>query len=159
MPGIHITDIEAAINYWRERSPSPDGVTLAPELRAWPRSMPFWFSTMRKRLTRPAFRPRPWPPGRSGTTPRPTRPALQFAQQARATHCAKAAAEVLTRYSTGRPCRRVKSAPVGGASRLKAVRGALAVMQTGPWRKSPWRQALPTAPFEHAFVQAHSLRS
>ena len=34
MPGIHITDIEAAINYWRERSPSPDGVTLAPELRA-----------------------------------------------------------------------------------------------------------------------------
>lgn len=34
MPGIHITDIEAAINHWRARSPSPDGVTLAPELRA-----------------------------------------------------------------------------------------------------------------------------
>ena len=34
MPGIHITDIEAAINYWREKKPSPDGVTLAPELRA-----------------------------------------------------------------------------------------------------------------------------
>jgi len=34
MPTIHITDIEAAINYWRERSPSPDGITLAPELRA-----------------------------------------------------------------------------------------------------------------------------
>jgi predicted Fe-S protein YdhL (DUF1289 family) len=34
MAGIHITDIEAAINYWRARSPSPDGVTLAPELRA-----------------------------------------------------------------------------------------------------------------------------
>lgn len=34
MPGIHITDIEAAINYWRGNSPSPDGVTLAPELRA-----------------------------------------------------------------------------------------------------------------------------
>jgi uncharacterized protein len=33
MAGIHITDIEAAINYWRERKPSPDGVTLAPELR------------------------------------------------------------------------------------------------------------------------------
>ncbi len=31
---IHITDIEAAINYWREKKPSPDGVTLAPELRA-----------------------------------------------------------------------------------------------------------------------------
>jgi uncharacterized protein len=34
MLGIHITDIESAINYWREKSPSPDGVTLAPELRA-----------------------------------------------------------------------------------------------------------------------------
>jgi predicted Fe-S protein YdhL (DUF1289 family) len=34
MAGIHITDIEAAINHWRERSPSPDGVSLAPELRA-----------------------------------------------------------------------------------------------------------------------------
>ena len=34
MAGIHITDIEAAINWWRERKPSPDGITLAPELRA-----------------------------------------------------------------------------------------------------------------------------
>lgn len=34
MAGIHITDIEAAINYWREKRPSPDGVTLAPETRA-----------------------------------------------------------------------------------------------------------------------------
>jgi len=34
MAAIHITDIEAAINYWRARKPSPDGVTLAPELRA-----------------------------------------------------------------------------------------------------------------------------
>jgi predicted Fe-S protein YdhL (DUF1289 family) len=31
---IHITDIEAAINHWRDLKPSPDGVTLAPELRA-----------------------------------------------------------------------------------------------------------------------------
>lgn len=34
MPGIHITDIEAAINHWRERAPSPDGLSLGPELRA-----------------------------------------------------------------------------------------------------------------------------
>jgi uncharacterized protein len=34
MAGIHITDIEAAINYWRGKKPSTDGVTLAPELRA-----------------------------------------------------------------------------------------------------------------------------
>jgi uncharacterized protein len=32
--GIHITDIEAAINYWRAKSPSPDGITLAAPLRA-----------------------------------------------------------------------------------------------------------------------------
>jgi uncharacterized protein len=34
MAGIHITDIESAINFWRHRAPSPDGVELAPELRA-----------------------------------------------------------------------------------------------------------------------------
>lgn len=34
MPGIHIIDIEAAINYWRAKHPSPDGTTLAPEVRA-----------------------------------------------------------------------------------------------------------------------------
>ena len=34
MAAIHITDIEAAINFWRAKKPSPDGVTLAPELRA-----------------------------------------------------------------------------------------------------------------------------
>jgi predicted Fe-S protein YdhL (DUF1289 family) len=34
MAGIHITDIEAAINFWRERSPSPDGVSLCQETRA-----------------------------------------------------------------------------------------------------------------------------
>lgn len=34
MAGIHITDIEAAINHWRERSPSPDGVSACREVRA-----------------------------------------------------------------------------------------------------------------------------
>ncbi|MDP1530508.1 MAG: DUF3717 domain-containing protein [Rhodoferax sp.] len=34
MAGIHITDIEAAINYWRERAPSPDGVSLPKPTRA-----------------------------------------------------------------------------------------------------------------------------
>ncbi len=31
---LHITDIEAAINWWRERSPSPDGISACPEVRA-----------------------------------------------------------------------------------------------------------------------------
>ena len=33
MAGIHITDIESAINWWRERSPSPDGISLAQEVK------------------------------------------------------------------------------------------------------------------------------
>ena len=34
MTGIHVTDIEAAINYWRGRKPADDGCSLAPEVRA-----------------------------------------------------------------------------------------------------------------------------
>ncbi len=34
MAGIHITDIESAINYWRERKPPADGFSLGPEIRA-----------------------------------------------------------------------------------------------------------------------------
>jgi predicted Fe-S protein YdhL (DUF1289 family) len=34
MAGLHITDIESAINWWRERSPSPDGITACAEVRA-----------------------------------------------------------------------------------------------------------------------------
>lgn len=33
MAGIHITDIEAAINFWRARRPSTDGVSVASEWR------------------------------------------------------------------------------------------------------------------------------
>ncbi len=34
MASIHITDIESAINYWRARQPSADGVTLPAPTRA-----------------------------------------------------------------------------------------------------------------------------
>ena len=34
MAAIHISDIESAINWWRERSPSPDGITACAEVRA-----------------------------------------------------------------------------------------------------------------------------
>ena len=34
MAGIHITDIEASINWWRERAPSSDGVSLPAPTRA-----------------------------------------------------------------------------------------------------------------------------
>ena len=32
MSRIHVTDLEAAINWWRERAPSQDGLTAAPEV-------------------------------------------------------------------------------------------------------------------------------
>ena len=34
MAGIHITDIEAAINHWRERAPASGGAVLAHEISA-----------------------------------------------------------------------------------------------------------------------------
>ncbi len=34
MAGLHITDIESAINWWRARSPSLDGVSACAEVRA-----------------------------------------------------------------------------------------------------------------------------
>jgi predicted Fe-S protein YdhL (DUF1289 family) len=34
MASIHITDIESAINWWRERSPSPDGLRACDEVLA-----------------------------------------------------------------------------------------------------------------------------
>jgi len=34
MAGIHITDIESAINWWRRRAPSPDGITACAEVLA-----------------------------------------------------------------------------------------------------------------------------
>jgi uncharacterized protein len=34
LAAIHITDIETAINWWRERSPSPDGISACSEVRA-----------------------------------------------------------------------------------------------------------------------------
>ena len=34
MATLYVTDIESAINWWRERSPSPDGITACTEVRA-----------------------------------------------------------------------------------------------------------------------------
>jgi predicted Fe-S protein YdhL (DUF1289 family) len=33
MAALHIIDLEAAINHWRARKPSPDGITLSDEVR------------------------------------------------------------------------------------------------------------------------------
>lgn len=34
MAGLHITDIESAINWWRDRTPPGDDLSLAPQVRA-----------------------------------------------------------------------------------------------------------------------------
>ena len=34
MAGIHVTDIESAINWWRARSPTRDGISACAEVRA-----------------------------------------------------------------------------------------------------------------------------
>ncbi len=34
MAALHITDIESAINWWRDRKPSPDGITACAEVLA-----------------------------------------------------------------------------------------------------------------------------
>lgn len=34
MAALHIADIEAAINWWRERQPSPDGIAACEQVRA-----------------------------------------------------------------------------------------------------------------------------
>ena len=34
MAALHITDIESAINWWRDMKPSPDGITACAEVRA-----------------------------------------------------------------------------------------------------------------------------
>ncbi len=34
MAALHVTDIESAINWWRERSPSADGLSACAEVRA-----------------------------------------------------------------------------------------------------------------------------
>jgi predicted Fe-S protein YdhL (DUF1289 family) len=34
LTAIHITDMESALNYWRAREPSPDGISLPESMRA-----------------------------------------------------------------------------------------------------------------------------
>ncbi len=60
MAGIHITDIEAAINWWRERKPSPDGVTLAPELRALAEVYALMVFYREDEASEQGFPPRAW---------------------------------------------------------------------------------------------------
>ena len=54
MSCIHVADIEAAINHWRARAPSPDGVGLAPEIEAYEDFVKYRASEARRRGMDPA---------------------------------------------------------------------------------------------------------
>ena len=58
MAGIHITDIESAINWWRERSPSPDGITACAEVRALAEVYALLVYYRETRATKPRCPPR-----------------------------------------------------------------------------------------------------
>jgi hypothetical protein len=98
--GIHITDIEAAINWWRDKSPSPDGITACPEVRALATvyGLMVYFH---ENECDDATMPKKAPPGSPGTPARPTHPALRFVLPARAMPTAKAVAVLSTKSNTG----------------------------------------------------------
>jgi hypothetical protein len=88
MTALHITDIESAINYWRERHPSPDGVLLSPEVRALAEVyalMIFWHEAEVQVEGFPshamaawlAWPPPGWPPARWRSGPWPDRTSAQ----------------------------------------------------------------------------------
>jgi hypothetical protein len=104
MAAIHITDIEAAINHWREKTPSPDGVTLGPELRALAEVYALMVFHHEDEVDEVGFPPKAWAAWMAVVRQaRPTRRALPSAPPARATTNAKAAAAASTRSSSGRP--------------------------------------------------------
>jgi hypothetical protein len=100
MASIHITDLEAAINFWREKTPSPDGVTLSPELRALAEVYALMVFHRHDEAAEKGFPAKAWDAW-PGTTPHLTHPALPFARPAKATLSARAAGAALTRCSAG----------------------------------------------------------
>jgi len=101
MSAIHITDIESAINHWRAVKPSPDGVTLASELRALAEVYALMIYHHQEEAAEKAFRPKLMPHGKLGMTARLIHPASRFAQPAKATRYAKAVVVPSKRCSAG----------------------------------------------------------
>jgi predicted Fe-S protein YdhL (DUF1289 family) len=74
MAGVHITDIESAINYWRGKKPSPDGYSLAAEVRALAdvyALLVFWRETQADEFTFPATAYAAWKAWYDTTTDAP----------------------------------------------------------------------------------------
>ena len=60
MSGIHITDIESAINHWRKQMPSPDGVTLPEPTRALAEIYALMVFERRQEVLLEAMSPEAW---------------------------------------------------------------------------------------------------
>lgn len=101
MAAIHITDIEAAINHWREKSPSPDGVTLAPELRALAEVYALMVYHHEDEVDEVGFPAKAWAAWLDWYQSTPDTPASRSVPPARATTSARAAGAASTRCSTG----------------------------------------------------------
>ena len=149
MAALHITDIESAINWWRARSPSPDGISACAEVRALAEVyalMVYYHEDECEEQGMPAAAHDAW---LGWYARRPTRRASPSARPSRATPCARAAAAASTRCSTGRPSRRRRSAASGGASRCRPRPGASTAMPNArawPGRRPPAAGELATAP-------------
>ena len=101
MAGIHISDIESAINFWRERMPSPDGLSLSEPLKALAEVyalMVYRQATEWPEDELPSAARQAWL-GWFDTTP--DTPCIAICSTARAMTPARAAGAALTRCSTG----------------------------------------------------------
>ena len=101
MAGIHITDIEAAINYWRKKNPSPDGVTLPRELRALAEVYALMIFSKKMKPTNSHCHSRRQRLGKLGMPARPIHLALPFALRHKATPECKGCGRTLKKFSTG----------------------------------------------------------
>ena len=136
LAGIHITDIESAINYWRSRTPSTGGMALPAPTRAlaevYARMVYDHVEKVEEASLSDVGRAA-WLQWYAST---PDTPASPFALPAREMNAARDAGAPLTRCSTGRPWERSRSARSGGESPWRERRGASTNTLSGPQRET-----------------------
>ena len=101
MAGIHIVDIESAINWWRDRSPSPDGIRACGEVLALAEVyglLVYYHEPLADEASMPPAALAAWLAWYAQT---PDAPSSRSARPRKATPCARAAAAPSTRCSTG----------------------------------------------------------
>jgi hypothetical protein len=129
LQSIHITEIEAAINYWRALKPSPDGVTLAPELRALAEVYALMIFHRQDEAAEKGFPAKAYAAWRAWYDTTPARPA-------KATLYAKAVGVLLKKCSTGLKCRRAPSGRCGGELPCRDLHGGSTGIQSARLKAS-----------------------